>query len=132
MPNHKPQTAALWADLQHLISSVVAEMNRATDLRNRTSGLECRCEDGETIMVSKSSCPQMCVTIRFSAEAVNVDSRLVLGGPDEIERDFHESLTIDVQDSGALLRSAEGDVFTVDQAVYYILRPFLHIGTAGC
>jgi len=132
MPNHKPQTTALWADLKQLMSSVVAEMNRATDLRSRTSGLECRFEDNETVVVNKSSCPQMCVTIRFRAEAVDVDSRLVLGGPNEIERDFHESLTIDVQDSPASLRCADGDVFTVDQAVYYILRPFLHIGTAGC
>jgi len=128
MPNHKPQTAALWTDLKQLISSVVAEMNRATDLRSKTSGLECRFEDGETILVSKSSCPQMCVTIRFGAEAVDVNSRLVLGGPDEIEREFHESLTI----SGASLRSADGDMLTVDQAVYHILRPFLHIGTVGC
>jgi len=132
MPNDQPQTAALWADLKQLMTSVVAEMNRATDLRSKTSGLECRFEDSETIVVSKSSCPQMCATIRFHAEVVDVDSRLVLGGPDEIEREFHESLTIDVQDSLASLRSAAGDVFTVDQAVYYILRPFLHIGTAGC
>ena len=132
MPNHQPQTTALWADLKQLISSVVAEMNRATDLRSKTSGLECRFEDDETILVSKSSCPQMYVTIRFGAGAVDVDSRLVLGGPDEIEREFHESLIIGVDDSRASLRSAAGDVFTVDQAVYYILRPFLHIGTVGC
>lgn len=127
MPN-QPQTIALWEDLKRLTSNVVEEMNRAADLRGRTGGLECRFADGETILVSKNSCPQMCVTIHSRAEAVDVDSRLVLGGPDEIEREFHESLTI----SGASLRSAAGDVLTIDQAVYHILRPFLHIGTVGC
>lgn len=127
MPN-QPQTTALWEDLKRLTSNVVAEMNRAADLRGRTGGLECRFEDGETICVSKNSCPRMCVTIHSRVQAVDVDSRVVLGGPDEIEREFHESLII----SGASLWSADGDVFTVDQAVYHILRPFLHIGTVGC
>jgi hypothetical protein len=132
MTNYQSQTAALWEDLKQLTGSVVAEMNRAADLRNKTGGLECRYEDGETIVVSKNSCPQMCVTIRLRAQTVDVDSRLVLGGPDETEREFSESLAIDVKGSGASLRGPEGEVFTVDQAVYYILRPFLHIGTVGC
>ena len=132
MPNQQPQPAALWADLNQLISSVVAEMNSAADLRSKTGGLECRCDGDETIVVSKNSCPRMSVTIRFRAETVDVESRLMLGRPSETEREFSESLAIDVRESGAALRSPEGDVFTVDQAVYYILRPFLHIGTVGC
>ena len=132
MPNQQPQPAALWADLKQLISSVVAEMNSAADLRSKTGGLECQYDSDETIVVSKNSCPQMYVTIRLRAETIDVDSRLVLGGPDETEREFSESLAIDIRDSVASLRSPEGDVFTVDQAVYYILRPFLHIGTVGC
>ena len=132
MPNQQPQPAALWADLNQLISSVVAEMNSAADLRSKTGGLECRCDGDETIVVSKNSFPRMCVTIRFRTETVDVERRLVLGGPPETEREFSESLAIDVRDSGASLRNSQGDVFTVDQAVYYILRPFLHIGTVGC
>ena len=132
MPNHQSQAADLWEDLKQLTSSVVAEMNSAADLRKKTGGLECRCDDDETIVVSKNSCPRMCVTIRFRAQTVDVDSRLVLGSPDETEREFNESLAIDLKRSGASLRSSAGDVFTVDQAVYYILRPFLHIGTVGC
>jgi hypothetical protein len=107
-------------------------MNRAADLHGRTGGLECRFADGETIVVSKNSCPQMSVAVCFRSEAIDVNSRLVLGGPDESEREFRESLTIIVDDSGASLCGAEGDVFTVDQAVYHILRPFLHIGTLQC
>jgi hypothetical protein len=132
MPNQQPQPATLWADLKQLISTVVAEMNSAADLRSKTGGLECRCDGDETIVVSKNSFPQMYVTVRFRAETVDVDSRLVLGGPHETEREFSESLAIHIDYSGASLRSPAGDVFTVDQAVYYILRPFLHIGTVGC
>jgi hypothetical protein len=56
----------------------------------------------------------------------------VLVGTHETEREFSESLAIHIDYSGASLRSPAGDVFTVYQAVYYILRPFLHIGTVGC
>ena len=121
----------LWEDLKQLISSVVAEMNAAADLRSKTGGLECHSE-GETIVVSKTSFPQMYVTARLRAEGIDVNSRLVLGGPEQTEREFFESLAIGVDDSGTSLRGPEGDVFTTDQAVYYILRPFLHIGTVGC
>ena len=129
MANHQ---SPLWEDLKQLISSVVAEMNDAADLRSKTGGLECRAGDGETIVVSKNSFPQMYVTVRLGTEAVEVSSRLVLGEPEQTEREFFESLAINVDDSGTSLRSPEGDVFTTDQAVYYILRPFLHIGTIGC
>lgn len=132
MPNQEPQPAAVWADLKKIISSVVAEMNRADDLRSKTGGLECRVDDSETIVVNKNSFPQMYVTVRLGAAAIEVKSRLVLGALKEMEREFSESLAIDVRDSGATLRNADGDVFTVDQAVYYILRPLLHIGTVGC
>ena len=137
MPNDPPKTAvpkaiAVWEDLKQLTASVVEEMNRAADLHGKTGGLECRFADGETIIVSKNSCPQMHVAVYFRPEAIDVNSRLVLGGPDETEREFRESLTINIDDSGASLRSANGDVFTIDQAVYHILQPFLHIGTARC
>lgn len=132
MPNQQPQPAALWADLKQLMSSVVAEMNRAADLRSKTGGLECRVADGEIIVLNKNAFPQMYVTVRLGAEAVDLFSRLVPGGPREMEHESSESLVIDISESGASLRSPEGDVFTVDQAVYYILRPFLHIGTVGC
>ena len=129
MANHQ---SPLWNALKQLIGSVVAEMNDAADLRSKTGGLECRAGDGDTIVVSKNSFPQMYVTVRLRAEAIDVSSRLVLGGPEQTEREFFESLAISVDASGTSLRSREGDVFTTDQAVYYILRPFLHIGTVGC
>jgi hypothetical protein len=137
MPNHPPKTALpktieFWEDLKQLTASVVQEMNRAADLHGKTGGLECRFADGETIVVSKNSCPQMYVAVCFLPDAIDVNTRLVLGGPDETEREFRESLTINIDDSGASLRSANGDVFTVDQAVYHILQPFLHIGTVRC
>lgn len=131
MSNHSPKSTALWEDLKQLAASVVAEMNRAGDLHHKTGGLECRFADGETIIVSKNSSPQMYVAICFRPEVIDVKSRLVLGGPDETEREFRESLTI-IDDPAASLRGPEGDVFTIDQAVYHILRPFLHIGTVGC
>ena len=132
MANDQSQSAALWEDLKQLLSSVVAEMNHTAELRRRTGGLECRVEDGGAIVVSKNSFPQMYVTLRMRAEAVNVDTRMVLGGADHEEREFRETLAISTDDSSASLRSPEGDVFTTEQAVYYILRPFLHLGTVEC
>lgn len=131
MLNDQSQPAALWEDLKQLLSSVVTEMNRTAELRRRTGGLECRVEEGGTIVVSKNSFPQLYVTVCVRAETVDVNSRLVLSGAGETEREFQESFAISIDDSGASLRSAEGDAFTTEQAVYYILRPLLHIGTVG-
>jgi hypothetical protein len=132
MQNEQPLTAALWADLKQLTSSVVEEMNRAADVRSKTGGLECLIQNDETMVVSKTSFPQMYVTMRLRGEVLDVHSRLLLGGPQQTEREFHESLAIRIDDSGPSLRSPEGDVFSTDQAVFYILRPFLHIGSVGC
>src|ERR1043165_1254713 len=100
MPNQQPQPAALWADLKQLISSVVAEMNRAADLRSKTGGLECRVADGEIIVLNKNTFPQMYMTVRLGAQAVDLVSRLVPGGPPESEHESSESLAIEVGDSG--------------------------------
>ena len=131
MPKQQSQPAAVWEDLKQLISSVVAEMNDAADLRSKTGGLDCHPGDGDTIVVGKNSFPRMYVTVCLGAAAVDVKSRLVLGGPEQTEREFFERLAIRIDDSGTSLCSPDGDVFTTDQAVYYILRPFLHIGTVG-
>ena len=131
MLNDQSQPAALWEDLKQLLSSVVSEMNDTAELRRRTGGLECRVADGGAIVVSKNSFPQMYVTVCLRAEAVDVNSRLVLSEAGQTENESQESFAISIDGSGALLRSAEGDAFTTEQAVYYILRPLLHIGTVG-
>jgi len=132
MANDQSQPVALWEDLKQLLSSVVAEMNHTAELRRRTGGLECGVDDGGAIVVSKNSFPQVYVTVCMRAETVDIHSRMVLSEADETAREFHESFAISLDDSGASLRNAEGDAFTTEQAVYYILRPLLHIGTVGC
>src|ERR1044072_7602950 len=51
--------------------------------------------------------------------------------PDSKEREFREELVIQIDESGSSLRNEAGQVFSVDEAVFYILRPFLHL-RAGC
>jgi antitoxin (DNA-binding transcriptional repressor) of toxin-antitoxin stability system len=111
---------------------VVEEMNQTAELRSRTGGLQYRFADGETIVVTKESIPRLDVTIHLRTDSIDVDSRLVVRGPDAMEREAWESLAIDVDKGRSSLRNAKGEVFTVDQAVYYILRPFLHLGTSTC
>jgi hypothetical protein len=131
MPNHQPQTIALWEDLKHLTRSVVEEMNRDADLRTRTGGLESRLEDGDRLVVSKQSAPQMYLVVRLGAEGLDVDTRLCVSEADLTEREFREELTIQLDANNTSLRNAAGEVFTVEEAVFYILRPFLHLGAVG-
>ena len=125
MPNHQPQTTALWEDLKQLSKSVVEEMNRDAELSRRTGGLESRLEDGDVFVVSKLSAPQLFLSIRLRTEAIEIFTRLCVSEPDVVEREFREQLTIQ---NGTSLRNAAGEVFTVEEAVFYILRPFLHLG----
>ena len=131
MPNHEPQTTALWEDLKQLTKSVVEEMNRDAELSSRTGKLELRLENGDALVVSKVSAPTMHLTVRLGAEALEVHTRLSVSEADLTEREFREDLAIRFDASGASLRNIAGEVFAIDEAVFYILRPFLHIGTAG-
>lgn len=132
MPNYEPQTAALWEDLKQLTRSVVEEMNRDADLTSRTGGLEFHFAGSDSIVVIKLSTPQMYLSVRLLAATLDVETRLMLDEEELGDRQFHEELAIQIDESGSSLRSPEGEVFTVDRAVFYVLRPFLHLGAVGC
>ena len=127
MLNDQPQTAALWEELKELSKSVVEEMNRDAELSMRTGGLESRLENGDAFVVSKLSAPQLFLSVRLRTGAIEVYTRLCVSEPDLMESEFREQLTIQ---NGTSLRNAAGEVFTVEEAVFYILRPFLHLGAA--
>ena len=129
MSNYRPEISALWEDLKQLTRNVVEAMNRDAELSPRTGRLECRFADNDTIIVSKQSAPKMTVAIVLRAAALDVHTRLVVSGAGSTERETRETLTIKVDEGESPLRSAKGDVFTVDQAVFYLLRPFLHLGS---
>jgi len=131
MPNYQPQTAALWEDLKQLTKSVVEEMNRDAELSSRTGGLELRLEDAEVTVVNKASAPKMHLIIRLGAYALELHTRLSVTEADLNEREFREDLAIQIDENGASLRNPAGEVFAVDEAVFYILRPFLHLGAVG-
>jgi hypothetical protein len=128
MPNRQPQTAALWEDLKQLTRSVVEEMNRDAELSSRTGRLDYSLEDGDAIVVSKESAPKMLLIVRLGPEALEVHTRLSVSEAHLTEREFREDLAIRIDESGASLRNPAGEVFTLDEAVFYILRPFLHLG----
>jgi len=127
MLNDQSQTAALWEELKELSKSVVEEMNRDAELSRRTGGLESRLENGDAFVVSKLSAPQLFLSVRLRTGAIEVYTRLCVSEPDLMESEFREQLTIQ---NGISLRNAAGEVFTVEEAVFYILRPFLHLGAA--
>jgi len=127
MLNDQSQTAALWEELKELSKSVVEEMNRDAELSRRTGGLESRLENGDAFVVSKLSAPQLFLSVRLRTGAIEIYTRLCVSEPDLMESEFREQLTIQ---NGISLRNAAGEVFTVEEAVFYILRPFLHLGAA--
>ena len=127
MLNDQPQTAALWEELKELSKSVVEEMNRDAELSMRTGGLESRLENGDAFVVSKLSAPQLFLSVRLRTEAIEIHTRVCVSEPDLMESEFREQLTIQ---NGISLQNATGEIFTLEEAVFYILRPFLHLGAA--
>lgn len=123
------QIAALWEDLKDLVKSVVEEMNQAAELRRRTGGLDLEFDDTGTIVISKRSLPRMYVTVNLRPAAIDIGTRMIFKGTESVERQLWESLFIKIDEGGSKLRNKAGEALTVDQAVYHILRPFLHLGT---
>lgn len=119
--------ASLWEDLTHLTKEVVAAMNQTDELRSKTGGLECHFADLDEMVVTNQSSPSMDLTIRRRSAVVHVHTRTIVNGIQTIERETRESFTIQSDESGASLRNREGEVLTMEQAVFQILRPFLHL-----
>lgn len=135
---------SVWEDLKQLTNDVVAEMNRAEDLRSKTGGLEFRFADDEMIISNHVSSgvdvnptsgvtTSMNVTIRLRSELIQVQTRIVIEGAEPSERETWETFAFQSAESGASsessssLRTREGEELTIEQAVFHILRPFLHL-----
>lgn len=130
MSQPSPQLAALWEDLKDLVTSVIDEMNGAADLRSKTGGLDVQFENTGKILISKESLPRMYVTIDLRSTLIDIGTRMEFKGAESIERQLSESLIPKIDEGGCRLQNSDGELLTVDQAVYYILRPFLHLGTS--
>lgn len=150
-PEFQTSVASLWEDLKQLTKEVVAAMNQTDELRSKTGGLEYRIADFDEVVVTNQSSPSMDVVIRLRSPVVQVHTRTMIQGIETTERETWESFTVQSDETGASLqeeaslqdptslqdgasvpnraslRSREGEVLTTEQAVYHILRPFLHL-----
>lgn len=123
-----PHFAALWEDFKQLINKVVAEMNRLDEFSNRTGGLECDFTDADAIVVTSQSAPAMSVTITRGAECIDVFSQIAKDA-DSTAAESRECLALQSDASGTSFRNNAGELLTIDETVYYILRRFLYLGT---
>lgn len=117
--------AAVWDDLKQLTRDVIEEMNRLEEFRNKTGGLDYQLGETDSIIVTKQSHPSMSVTISCRMDALEIAGRIVARGAKPI--DSQESLVLENRESGPSFRTETGEVLTIEETVYYILRPFLHL-----
>lgn len=122
-------SAALWDDLQQLIRDVIEEMNRLEDLRTRTGGLSYQLGETNSIVVTRQSLPSISITISHRRDALKVEASALGGGSKAVEAE--ETLTIETGESGSTFRNETGEVFTIEETVYYILRLFLHFNSVA-
>ncbi|HEY0728828.1 MAG TPA: hypothetical protein VGD38_12205 [Pyrinomonadaceae bacterium] len=117
--------AAVWDDLKQLTRDVIEEMNRLEEFRNKTGGLDYQLGETDSIIVTKQSHPSMSVTISCRSDALEIAGRIAARGAKPIES--QESLVLENRESGPSFRTETGEVLTIEETVYYILRPFLHL-----
>ena len=118
--------AGLWQDLQRLIRDVVEQMNYDEELRQRTGGLDFHHAPLDTIIVKKQSPPAVCLTLTREAAVIAVNHRIVLNGTNVKEQETQESLSIEIDETQTpFCRNNHGETLTIEQVVFYILRPFL-------
>lgn len=118
-------SAAVWDDLKELIRDVIEEINRLEEFRNKTGGLDYQLGETDSIIVTKQSPPSMSVTISCRPDAIEIAGRLFAQGAEPIEA--QESLALEIGEGGPSFRIETGEVLTIEETVYYILRPFLHL-----
>lgn len=117
-------SAALWDDLKRLIRDVVQEMNRLQEFSTRTGGLAYQLDDTDSIIVTRQSSPRMSISISHRPGALQVEASLLGVSAEPIQAE--ESLAIEIDESGPSFRTETGEVFTIEETVHYVLRPFLH------
>jgi hypothetical protein len=122
-------SAAFWEDLKELIANVVEEMNRLEEFRSKTGGLDYQLGETDSIIVIKQSLPSMSITISSRPDALELESRILGGGTEPIESTERLSLARDA--NNASFSTETGDVLTLEETVYYILRPFLHLNSVA-
>ena len=118
--------AGLWKDLQRLIRAVVEQMNHDEELRQRTGGLDFQ-QGTDVIVVNRQSLPAVYLTLTRESAGIAANYRIVINGPNVKEQEILESLSFEIDGTRtSLYRNNQGEVFTIEQVVFYILRPFLH------
>lgn len=122
-------SAALWDDLKQLIRDVVEEMNRLEEFRTKTGGLDYQLSETDSIVVTKQTLPRVAITISHRPDALKVEASMLGGGAEPIAG--QETLVVEIGESGPSFRNETGEVFTVEETVYYILRPFLHFNNVA-
>lgn len=118
--------AGLWKDLQRLVRAVVEQMNHDEELRQRTGGLDFQQGPSDTIVVKKQSLPFVYLTLTPGTAVITANYRIEINGPNAKEQETRESLSLEIDETRTpLCRNSQGEAFTIEQAVFYILRPFL-------
>lgn len=119
-------SAALWDDLKQLVRDVVEEMNRLEEFRTRTGGLDYQLSETDSIVVTKQTLPRIAITISHHPDALKIEASMLGGGAQGVEDG--ETLAVEI---GPSFRTETGEVFTIEETVYYILRPFLHFNSVA-
>ncbi|HXQ69304.1 MAG TPA: hypothetical protein VN844_02405 [Pyrinomonadaceae bacterium] len=122
-------SAALWDDLKKLIRDVVEEMNRLEEFRTKTGGLDYQLSETDSIVVTKQTLPRIAITISHRPDALEVEASMVGGDTEPIAG--QETLAVEIGESDPSFRNETGEVFTIEETVYYILRPFLHFNSVA-
>jgi hypothetical protein len=117
-------SAALWDDLKQLVRDVVEEMNRLEEFRNKTGGLDYQLTATDSIVVATQTLPGFKVNITRRPEVLQID-RILGSGAESVEA--QEGLAIEFDASSPSFRNEAGELLTIDETVYYVLRPFLHL-----
>lgn len=122
-------SAAVWDDIKQLVRDVVAEMNRLEEFRTRTGGLDYQLSETDSIVVTKQTLPRVSITISQRPDALKIEASMPVSGAQSVED--RETLALESGESGPSFRTEAGEVFTVEETVYYILRPFLHFNSVA-
>jgi hypothetical protein len=121
------QTGRVWENVKAAIQDAAEQMNQIPEFRKRIGGLTCQHAYVDRIEVTKDTYPAIYLTVKRGPMSIDIQRKIVTNGESRRTREQSESLDVALDEKGhPFLRDKEGSPLTIDEAVRYIFRPFLH------
>lgn len=121
------QTAVLWNDLTPVLQDAVEKLNTMSEFRKLTGGLSHATGLDRVEIKKHATLPALELAVGRTPMSISLEYTVFKSPRGPAGKPKRETLEVDLDEGGQrFLKTDEGTVLTIDEAVRRMLRPFLH------